>query len=82
MSGLLPNPLLCEAYCHSLTDPSILSPGLRDLGVETLTVFGLHTPYSLFGVHRIRRGAPPAHGIGAGFAEFRSGRTNSGSTDD
>ena len=43
-----PNPLPCEAYCHSLTDPSILSPGLCDLGVETLTVFGLHTPHSLF----------------------------------
>jgi phytoene dehydrogenase-like protein len=44
-----PNPLPCEAYCHSLTDPSILSPGLRDLGAQTLTVFGLHTPHSLFG---------------------------------
>ena len=44
-----PNPLPCEAYRHSLTDPSILSPGLRDLGVETLTVFGQHTPPSLFG---------------------------------
>jgi phytoene dehydrogenase-like protein len=47
-AGRLPDPLPCEAYCHSLTDPSILSPGLRDTGAQTLTVFGLHTPHSLF----------------------------------
>jgi phytoene dehydrogenase-like protein len=44
----IPNPLPCEAYCHSLTDPSILSAGLRDSGAHTMTVFGLHTPHSLF----------------------------------
>jgi len=37
--------LPCEVYCHSLTDPSILSPALRDGGAHTLTVFGLHTPH-------------------------------------
>jgi phytoene dehydrogenase-like protein len=47
-AGRLPDPLPCEAYCHSLTDPSILSAGLRDLGAQTMTVFGLHTPHSLF----------------------------------
>ena len=47
-AGQLPNPLPCEAYCHSLTDPSILSAGLRDSGAHTMTVFGLHTPHSLF----------------------------------
>jgi phytoene dehydrogenase-like protein len=46
--GALPDPLPCEIYCHSLTDPSILSPALRDSGAQTLTVFGLHTPHSLF----------------------------------
>ena len=45
--GRLPDPLPCEAYCHSLTDPSILSAGLRDAGVQTMTVFGLHTPHTL-----------------------------------
>ncbi len=45
----LPDPLPCEIYCHSLTDPSILSPALRESGAATLTVFGLHTPHSLFG---------------------------------
>jgi len=47
-SGQRPDPLPCEAYCHSLTDPSILSAGLRDSGAHTMTVFGLHTPHSLF----------------------------------
>ncbi len=47
-AGQVPNPLPCEAYCHSLTDPSILSAGLRDSGAQTMTVFGLHTPHSLF----------------------------------
>jgi phytoene dehydrogenase-like protein len=30
-----------------LTDPSIVSPALRESGAATLTVFGLHTPHSL-----------------------------------
>ncbi|MGB6208847.1 phytoene desaturase family protein [Mycobacterium sp.] len=45
--GALPDPLPCEIYCHSLTDPTILSPALREAGAATLTVFGLHTPHSL-----------------------------------
>jgi phytoene dehydrogenase-like protein len=43
----IPNPLPCEIYCHSLTDPSILSKELQDQGVQTLTVFALHTPHKL-----------------------------------
>ncbi|OBA64452.1 hypothetical protein A5647_01875 [Mycobacterium sp. 1100029.7] len=46
-AGALPDPLPCEAYCHSLTDPSILSAGLRASGAQTMTVFGLHTPHWL-----------------------------------
>jgi phytoene dehydrogenase-like protein len=42
--GGIPSPLPVEIYCHSLTDPSILSPELRAAGVHTLTVFGLHAP--------------------------------------
>jgi phytoene dehydrogenase-like protein len=45
--GEIPNPLPCEIYCHSLTDPTILSKELQDQGVQTLTVFALHTPHSL-----------------------------------
>ncbi|CAM2960614.1 hypothetical protein BST27_10920 [Mycobacterium intermedium] len=47
--GLVPDPLPCEAYCHSLADPSIMSPELRDSGAHTMTVFGLHTPHSTLG---------------------------------
>jgi phytoene dehydrogenase-like protein len=43
----MPNPLPCEIYCHSLTDPSILSKELQEQGVQTLTVFALHTPHAL-----------------------------------
>ena len=46
-AGGVPSPLPCEIYCHSLTDPSILSPELRASGAQTLTVFGLHTPSRL-----------------------------------
>ena len=46
-AGGIPDPLPCEIYCHSLTDPSILSPELRASGAQTLTVFGLHTPARL-----------------------------------
>lgn len=46
-SGAIPAPLPCEIYCHSLTDPSILSPELQASGAQTLTVFGLHTPNRL-----------------------------------
>ena len=44
-AGLIPAPLPCEVYCHSLTDPSILGPGLE---AHTLTLFALQTPARLF----------------------------------
>jgi phytoene dehydrogenase-like protein len=47
-SGTLPDPLPGEVYCHTLTDPSILSPELATRGVHTLTLFGLHAPARLF----------------------------------
>ncbi len=46
-SGGIPDPLPAEIYCHSLTDPTILSPELAASGVHTLTVFGLHAPHRL-----------------------------------
>lgn len=46
-AGRVPTPLPCEIYCHSLTDPSILSADLRDSGAATFTVFGLHVPHEL-----------------------------------
>lgn len=47
-SGRTPSVPPCELYCHSLTDPSILSPELRAAGAQTLTLFGLHMPARLF----------------------------------
>ncbi len=46
--GRLPDRTPCEVYCHTLTDDSILSPDLRARGFQTLTLFGLDAPYSLF----------------------------------
>ena len=46
--GRLPNQLPSEVYCHSLTDDSILSPALRAKGFQTLTLFGIDTPWPLF----------------------------------
>lgn len=46
--GKIPAMLPIEMYCHTLSDPSILSTELADLGYQTLTLFGLHTPAALF----------------------------------
>ena len=47
-AGKMPQPLPLELYCHTLTDPTILSPELVARGFHTLTLFGLHTPAKLF----------------------------------
>ena len=47
-AGSIPSLPPCEVYCHSLTDPSILSDELRSQGAHTLTLFGLHMPARLF----------------------------------
>jgi phytoene dehydrogenase-like protein len=46
--GKIPTEVPSEMYCHTLTDPSILSSELRDRGFHTLTLFALHTPAALF----------------------------------
>jgi phytoene dehydrogenase-like protein len=45
LDGLVPSPVPCEIYCHSLTDPSILGPGVA---AHTLTLFALQTPARLY----------------------------------
>ena len=47
-NGAVPEMLPIEMYCHTLTDPSILSADLQAQGYQTLTLFGLHTPATLF----------------------------------
>lgn len=73
-SGALPEPLPCEIYCHSLTDPSILSEPLRRSGAHTLTVFGLHTPHRLLAgtdpdTARLRLAAAALHSLNTVLAE-------------
>ncbi len=47
-SGVIPDVIPAEMYCHTLTDHSILSESMRAAGNHTLTLFALHTPASLF----------------------------------
>jgi phytoene dehydrogenase-like protein len=47
-SGVMPAKMPIEMYCHTLSDPTILGPDLQAAGYQTLTLFGLHTPASLF----------------------------------
>ncbi len=46
--GRIPEAPAGEIYCHTLTDPTILSAELRHKGYHTLTYFGLDLPYGLF----------------------------------
>jgi phytoene dehydrogenase-like protein len=46
-SGVIPESIPCEIYCHSLSDPSILGPELQDSGAHTMTVFALNVPHRL-----------------------------------
>lgn len=47
-AGQVPKTIPAEMYCHSLTDPSILSPELSRQGYHTLTLFALQMHASLF----------------------------------
>jgi phytoene dehydrogenase-like protein len=61
-AGRIPAIPPCELYCHSLTDPSILSADLHAAGAHTLTLFGLHMPARLFRAdpHAAKRAAVAA----------------------
>lgn len=49
--GEIPSEIPAEMYCHTLTDDSILDPSLIEKGYQTLTLFALHLPASLFDVN-------------------------------
>ena len=63
-AGAIPDPLPCEIYCHSLTDPSILSPELRGVAAPTRSrVSALHVPDRLLDARtRTTRCAPRCSG--------------------
>jgi phytoene dehydrogenase-like protein len=73
MRGKMPDPLPGEMYCQTMTDPSTLSPELRQAGYQTLTLFGLDLPARLFEKDnaRVRDEALQRHiqGINAQLAE-------------
>ena len=46
-AGSAPEHAAGELYCHTLTDRSILGPELAASEAQTLTYFGLHTPYDV-----------------------------------
>ena len=48
LRGQLPDKPPGEVYCHTLTDDSILGGLARAQGFQTMTLFGLDTPWSLF----------------------------------
>jgi phytoene dehydrogenase-like protein len=47
-AGRIPTLPPCEAYCHTLSDASILGPALAAAGAQTMTLFALHMPARLF----------------------------------
>ncbi len=46
--GHVPSQPPADVYCHSLTDPGILSEELRAAGAQAMSVFALHMPARLF----------------------------------
>ena len=46
-AGRLPDRPPAELYCHTLSDRSILGPGPREAGWQTLTLFGFDVPYDV-----------------------------------
>lgn len=48
VAGKIPDIIPAEMYCHTLSDSSILGADLVARGFQTLTLFGMHTPATLF----------------------------------
>jgi len=71
-SGQIPSLPPCEFYCHSLTDPSILSDELRAAGAHTLTLFALHMPTRLFRGVGVDHGSVMAAAVAATLASVNS----------
>ncbi len=48
LNGNLPELPPGELYCQTITDPTTLTPELREAGYQTLTLFGVNLPARLF----------------------------------
>ena len=71
-AGRIPSLPPCEFYCHSLTDPSILSDELRADGAHTLTLFALHMPTRLFRGAGVDHASVKAAAVAATLASVNS----------
>ena len=60
-AGRIPALPPCDAYCHTLSDRSILGPELAASGAQTLTLFVLHMPARLFAANPERARAEALH---------------------
>ena len=68
--GQIPDVIPSELYCHTLTDPTILHPDLIAAGYQSLTLFALHLPASLFDKDHDQIKAEVSKRILDGFSEF------------
>lgn len=68
--GQIPDVIPSELYCHTLTDPTILHPDLIAAGYQSLTLFALHLPASLFDSDHDRIKAEVSKRILDGFSQF------------
>ena len=66
----IPDVIPSELYCHTLTDPTILHPDLIAAGYQSLTLFALHLPASLFDKDHDRIKAQVSKRILDGFSQF------------
>ena len=68
--GQVPDVIPSELYCHTLTDPTILKPDLIAAGYQSLTLFALHLPASLFDNDHDRIKAEVGKRILDGFSQY------------
>jgi phytoene dehydrogenase-like protein len=68
--GQIPDVIPSELYCHTLTDPTILHPDLIAAGYQSLTLFALHLPASLFDKDHDRTKTEVSKRILDGFSQY------------
>ncbi|MFM8693670.1 MAG: FAD-dependent oxidoreductase, partial [Actinomycetota bacterium] len=68
--GQIPDVIPSELYCHTLTDPTILAPDLIAAEYQSLTLFALHLPASLFDKEHDRIKAEVSKRILDGFSQY------------